>query len=336
MGSATAPAESIPPPDRPRANGEEPVPSQLLEAAKLLLKSGINFRGARREYQRRLFLLLARHFTPYVASDLGRSLYLVSTADDGIGNEVFLRGDFDREQQDAAYRILRRLGYGDFAGRCFVDVGANLGTNCISALMERGFASAVALEPDPETHRILRMNVAANALEARIRTLNLALGAADGSARLALNRASPGSQGLLSPEAPATGDACVTVALRPFDALVRDGVIPLADVGLVWIDTQGHEAHVLSGARTLLESEIPVIIEYAPGDLARSGQLDALHDLIRETYAGFVNLREDDPAEKPRIVPAAEIAGLAPRYPASRYTDLLLLKRVRTAMDTGL
>jgi len=46
------------------------------------------------------------------------------------------------------------------------------------------------------------------------------------------------------------------------------------ELGLVWLDVQGHEGEVLAGARTLLESRVPVVMEYSSGMLdadARAG-----------------------------------------------------------------
>ena len=66
-------------------------------------------------------------------------------------------------------------------GRSFVDVGANIGTTTIPALLSHGFETAVAIEPEPENVRVLRMNVLLNDLEDRV----------DGAARGRLERGRP-------------------------------------------------------------------------------------------------------------------------------------------------
>ena len=64
--------------------------------------------------------------------------------------------------------------------------------------------------------------------------------------------------------------ATVTVPVRSVDSLVAEGLIEPARLGLVWIDVQGHEAHVLAGAQRLLEQGVPTVIEVWPYGLART------------------------------------------------------------------
>lgn len=307
--------------------------SATVEVGKLLFKYAVNYRGARGEHGRRLFFRLARRFTPWVVSDIGSARYAVSTRDDGIGNEVFLRGSFDLEQQDAAYRCLHQLGYGDFSGKCFVDVGANIGTNCVEAVLRRHFQRAVALEPDPATLRLLRVNLLLNGLDERIVALQTALSDERGAGTLLLNPESPGTQALQSEGSVdvinrnlAPGTETISVPIRTFDELVAEGVIPLEQTGLVWIDTQAHEAHVLRGAQTLLASSAPVIIEYTPDDLVENQQLDALHELVSQHYTHVVDIRANL-SGNPVLIPSAKLPELQERYARGAFTDLLLLKR---------
>lgn len=301
--------------------------SEALEAAKLALKCLLNHQGARREHARRLFLLMARRFTPYVVSDLGLASYLVSTRDDGIGNEVFLRGSFDAAQHEAAYEWLRVLGYGEFSGRILVDVGANIGTNAIAAVSQRGFAGAIACEPDPFTYRLLRANVILNEMEPSVRTLPVALSDHCATADLFLNPQSPGTQTLHPAMLPAADKSShVTVKLTTFDRLVELGEIDLARVGLVWIDTQAHEPFVLRGAHTLLASDVPVILEYWPEGLRQLGQLEELHELVREHFTRVVDLRRAPSGQAEDVLPSRSIQQFTDRYHTG-FTDLLLLSK---------
>jgi hypothetical protein len=54
-------------------------------------------------------------------------------------------------------------------------------------------------------------------------------------------------------------------------------VISAAEIDLVWMDVQGHEAHVLAGATCL--AGVPVVTEFWPFGLRRAGALARFHEL---------------------------------------------------------
>ena len=51
---------------------------------------------------------------------------------------------------------------------------------------------------------------------------------------------------------------------------------------LIWIDTQGHEAKILSGANNLITSGAPVVMEFWPYALKRSNSFGDLKKIIKE------------------------------------------------------
>lgn len=58
----------------------------------------------------------------------------------------------------------------------FVDIGANVGTYTILASKVRG-AKTISFEPDPQTARFLRRNIAVNGIASKVEAINAALGA---------------------------------------------------------------------------------------------------------------------------------------------------------------
>jgi hypothetical protein len=87
------------------------------------------------------------------------------------------------------------------------------------------------------------------------------------------------------------------------------------------MDTQGHEGHILAGARLLIESAIPVVVEYWPYGLRRSNGLHLLEQAIVGGFAHFVDLR----SEELELVPVSRIPEWQARYEGVEHTDLLLL-----------
>lgn len=118
----------------------------------------------------------------------------------------------------------------------------------------------------------------------------------------------------------------IDVPARRLDAMVADGTIAMEDVAMLWIDVQGHEAHVLDGARETLALGIPTTVEYWPYGLERAGGLERFHALVAECFATVVDMGPPFLDQAPRELPASAVASLAPRYRGiNGFTDVLLL-----------
>jgi hypothetical protein len=125
----------------------------------------------------------------------------------------------------------------------------------------------------------------------------------------------------------------VEIPAHTLDSLADAGEIDLDDIDLVWMDAQGHEAHILAGAELLAAAGIPIVTEYWPYGLRRVGALDRFHALVAQRHSVVIDLRTDSD-EPPMVLDATRIADLASRYepnhgddPADVHADLLLLPR---------
>lgn len=129
-----------------------------------------------------------------------------------------------------------------FKGELFVDVGAHMGTWAIRAT--RGFERVVAFEPQPETNRILRTNVALNNLS-NISVFRAALSNVDGEIKTSWKEGFRG----------------VTRSVRvPVTTLDSFRLKP----SLLKIDTEGNELAVLLGALETLRGRPRIIVETHP------------------------------------------------------------------------
>jgi hypothetical protein len=75
------------------------------------------------------------------------------------------------------------------------------------------------------------------------------------------------------------------VKLVAFDECIQQIPLDLDRVGLVWMDIQDHEGHMLAGASSLTERTIPVALESWPYGLWRSDGLTLLYELIARHYS---------------------------------------------------
>lgn len=302
------------------------IPRQLLKrGVQTFLTPRLVARPAVREF----FFLIAREFTPSLVADIGPIRYHVSTADRTVGRQVFLTGGYDDTALARVLRTLRGFGGEAFGAKTFVDVGANIGTGTLPAVLQHGFARAVAIEPDETNHTLLAESVVANGLEQRVKTVRTAI---SNEAKEVLLERCPVNHGdhrvrsgdLVSATASGTREVS-RVPATTFDALVRQGLIALEEVGLVWIDTEGHEGHVLRGARSLVASDVPVVVKFRPQALARSQGLEWFEHLVQTHYSWMVDARTTNP-DQPVFLPISQLGALRGVYRDGAKTELLLLK----------
>jgi FkbM family methyltransferase len=300
-----------------------------------IAKLALNHRGYRKAWPRERFFLRAKRHTPVVAVDAGGARYFVSTSDEAVGLGIFAHGSHEREQLDAVSAVL-----GDWSGQAeplkgkrFLDIGANIGTSVVEAMVSLGCSGGWALEPHPGNFKLLRHNLLENGLDTKVEALEVAVSDGDGTATLEVAKVNMGDHRVRVGDAAGgrmdEGDReTIDVPMRSVDSLVADGTVSLSDLALAWVDTQGHEAQVLAGARCLGEARVPVYAEYWPYALERAGGLDRLNDIIQGAWGEVIDIGFGHEDAKRR--PPGEIEAIASDYDASdphAATNLLLLPR---------
>lgn len=290
-------------------------------------------RQGRRALSRRFVLKLARPFSPVVAVDTEGIRYFISTSDKAIGASTFSEGSFDQQLMVQALDLLEELtGEPPLRDGTFIDIGANIGTATIPALTRFGAKRAIAIEPAPDTFKLLRCNIITNELESKVTALNIGLSNREGRALLELCPSNWGDHRVRAGTVAENGhydEARLDVReirVRRFDDVADEVDFDSRDGGVVWIDTQGHEGHVLTGAKLILDSNLPVIVEYWPYGLRRAGGLSVLHELIAAHYVRVVDLRASLKAGRTISLSARDVGSLENCYTGTSYTDLILLK----------
>jgi FkbM family methyltransferase len=293
---------------------------------------GALFHSSRRSaFVRELFFRLARRFTGAIVVESHGLRYLVGTDDRGVGMTLFMGQNLERRTLDCALRTLEAAGVDFPTGQTLVDVGAHVGTTSVTALGAFDFERAICFEPSPRNRELLSANLALNGLRDRATVVPVALSDRAGTASFEIAPMNPSDGRVRVPDATTDAGAfgeegwsTIEVRTAPFDSFVDSGEVDLAAVGIVWIDAQGHEGHVLRGASSVLERRIPVLTEFWPYGLRRAGGLDLLVSLISERFRLVVDMER---AEEGRGVPrpAREIAMLVEEHPGVAHTDLLLI-----------
>src|SRR5262249_52608763 len=153
-------------------------------------------------------------------------------------------------------------------GGTVVEVGANIGAHTVALARAVGPSGRViAIEPQPEVHRMLCENIALNSL-AQVTALSCGCGAAPGTAYIPdYDYRYRGNFGNVVLQGSPQQNATVAVEVQTLDALVPEG--PLA---LLKVDVEGMEAEVVQGGASLIGARRPAL--YVENDIvARSPAL---------------------------------------------------------------
>ena len=261
---------------------------------------------------------------PTVEVDMAGLRVLVSTSDRTIARSVYTSGDWDPLMVGTVFDALDAYGQ-PFRGRTFIEVGANFGVYCLPAVSSYGFGAAIAYEPDPASYSLLAANIERNGLAGRVSAHNAALSAAPTELTLKLGKYNAGDNRIVMPGAAAdlSSGTTVRVPALTFDDEVAAGHILLDDLGLAWIDVQGHELEVLKGARSLLDAHVPLVIEYATA-MSVEGPRRELEWLLADNYSVMVDLGWCALTNRLRFQPAKAVTSLAADGRQVE-TDLLML-----------
>jgi len=158
-------------------------------------------------------------------------------------------------------------------GGIFVDVGANVGGYSVRAC--KIGAKVIAVEPDPDNYRVLKLNLDLNHY-IDVHVLNIAAGRREEIRELYEGRNSAPA-GYSLRQARRGGKAKCYVDVKPLDVAIP----PLLNnelVDLLKIDVEGVEAEVIKGALDLLKRTRYMIVEVIPSTKFRI--LEML-DLVR-------------------------------------------------------
>jgi FkbM family methyltransferase len=287
--------------------------------------------------QRLAFFDDADGYTPYLATRAGDALFFVKTEDKHIGRSLFgkqARGEISVLGRAVA-AIEGILGPQAIAHRTFIDVGANIGTTTIPAVLSHGFDSAVAIEPEPENVRVLRLNVLINDLEESVNVLPLAVSNEVGQSDLVVDRTRGGKHWIATDrrklrKKSASEGTILTVETTTLDRMVESGVIEAEKTGVLWMDAEAHEGHILEGASTLIGRGTPLVLEWNPVILDRIGDRDKLQQAIADNYTHFAGMHRDSGSEGPDfpLQTVDRLPAYAERFldRSSTKTDILVLR----------
>jgi len=218
------------------------------------------------------------------------SKYLACFAFDGDTARLLSQGAPEKEEMDCVFNYLKT---NDLIRDCAINVGANYGMH--SLRFAEHYERVFSFEPHPAVFKILDFNIEYNNPQKNISIFNY--GISDEEQTLTLydhkGRNIGGSTFEAQNVTDKEGAYKFECQIKPID---QEKSVTEQKIGLFKIDTEGHELHVLKGAKRFIEEQKPVIL--MEDWSSRNGQeSDAIKFLRELGYTNFLS-PETTPAKK--------------------------------------
>lgn len=261
----------------------------LISSRRLGLSRLIERWLASKNMRRKVFRSLSRQGY-HVHREFGDHSFIYDPSE-AIGKMLDDYGDVNRAE---TVDIIRRglAAAGRDSGGVYLELGANIGTQAIYAGLAFDFDRLMAVEPDPDTFKVLDMNVRINGLSERTQVFDVAVSDAAGTAQLQRSRRNTGVSTLRThaldeinarPGGPDTLDSVDVRLVRGDDLIAENGVAP-QDIAMLWIDVEGFEPQALAGMPQILSHKPPMFIEYTPAWLT-GDERALIENALFDTYA---------------------------------------------------
>lgn len=255
-------------------------------------------------------------------ADCEQEKFLVSSSDTAIGLPCYLDCQaYDATKLQEVFRILP----GAQSRRTLVDIGGNIGTISIYAI-SRGYAdNCLTFEPSPMNFGLLELNTAINRMSDKIISYNCALSNVSGiELEFELSNDNYGDHRIRVSESDGIFNEAARETIR-VPARMLDDFADKVDMQsvIVWIDVQGYEGFVLDGAKAFLSKTVPLVLEFWPYAVRRTGGYEILaNSITKHNYTTIIDL--ELPGEK---LPCTEetLARISKRLGNSdKFTDILV------------
>jgi len=188
-------------------------------------------------------------------------------------------GGFELEKLDWFMHYATKH-YGPRAGP-FIDVGAHIGTTAIPVAMMGH--EVIAIEPDPLLVACLAAGAWLSGVEHKVHINQAAAHSDTENVTLQLNPHHAGDNRIKGPANP-DAEKWESIEVR---TVVLNDCIDLP--GWMWIDAQGHEAHVLDGGSVYV-GRVPLFMEFFPPHMSEPSHL---FETLQAAYRHFIEYGTD-------------------------------------------
>jgi FkbM family methyltransferase len=229
---------------------------------------------------------------------ISKCTFVLDTKDRAVARRIFIGLDDEYLKAKKALEWIHAITGKKCSKMC--DVGANIGHVSLPLLLDGSLSRAVLCEPHPTNFRLLTCNVVLNGLQQKVELFNTAVAAKSMQLTMELSEDNFGDHRIKVSDADGLYDEnqrkSISVHAEALDSLIGD-LAQLPDC-LIWIDVQGYEAEVLSGARAVIAVSPAVVFEFWPYGLCRAGGVEKLLRAVAD-YEHFYDLSDAIPQKYP-------------------------------------
>lgn len=250
----------------------------------------------------------------HVTVDTKNGKISFDSKDNCVGKHIFFQREYDIGNVKEFTGWLEAYGYVDkTAPGLVLNVGANIGLLATALKLYSVFEDIVTFEPVPANFELLKKNIKQNSFEDSIDCVNLALSSTDGEVKMELSDNNFGDHRVRRTiEKGELGESerkTVLVNMSRLDTFMNREYSD-RNVGLIWMDIQGHEGDFFIGAKDIIiAGRVPTVSEFWPYGIARSGMSkNQFCEVVSSMYTHFYN--PDDT----KLWPIKDMDGMFERY----------------------
>lgn len=237
------------------------------------------FKAYKFRIKRKLFRLLARDAVGVVVStEFGP--VICDPLDNHVSRQLMKFGSYDQEEVGLYKAILG-------ADSQVLIVGAHIGS--VAMQLAPYVAGVVCVEANPFTYHLLQMNISLNKLEAKVSTLNFAVGSGRALIKFWCSGENTGGS-KVRPACSAIGFSYDCPSEIEVSGSSLDQELGEHEFDFVLMDIEGSEFEAILGARTLLSRSSILVVEYVPQHITHvAGRtIQEFSDLLLDLNFDFV------------------------------------------------
>lgn len=195
--------------------------------------------------------------------------FILFTKDMEVSRNIYLNKSFDLHKFYKVMDILKKKRI-----NTLYNIGANIGSICIPSIVRNLVNFAHVVEMEPNNFKLLKMNIFLNNVENKIKSYNFAMSDYDNKLlSIEYSKKNFGAHKVSGKKLKG-----LKVLSKKFDTLFKK--VKKKDT-LIWIDTEGYEGKILSGAKNILKLQCPLVIEFWPKALLKFNSYNSLKAHIR-------------------------------------------------------
>jgi len=213
-----------------------------------------------------------------------KEYFIVNSQDHAIGKDTYVKGEFEFNRISKAYKIIKK--YKKLNKYTLLDIGSNIGSVCIPSITRNYIKKAIAIEPNPESYRLLCSNINLNNLNEQITTKKLCIGEFKKNLYLILNNENHGDNKISYTKI--KNKKFVKVNSITLDSLTNN----IDKKFIIKIDVQGSEFLVLKYGKKTLSKKPPLILEFDL-NLALENNIIEIGKILKQAkYSFFYDLND--------------------------------------------